>query len=122
MGVLAGITAVAAGGALGSTARYLIARMLNGAFPLGTLCVNVAGCFAMGVLTARMDDMTPPWHVFLMTGFLGGFTTFSAFTFDTYMLTRDAMVAQAALYMAATIVLSFVAFFAGYVLSRKFGG
>lgn len=88
---------VGAGGFLGSIARYalsgLVLRMTAAhRFPLGTLVVNIVGCFAMGVLAGLAER----WHLFgnsarlfLLTGLLGGFTTFSAFAYETYFLGRE---------------------------------
>src|SRR5262245_39389560 len=94
------ILSIAAGGALGSTLRYLlsaqITRLVGPGFPWGILIVNLLGCFTMGVIAelgALRWNMTPEMRSFLTTGILGGFTTFSAFALDTALLTqRDEMV------------------------------
>ncbi len=92
-GVLA---AVAVGGALGSVARYLavngLAAWLGRAFPYGTLAVNVAGSFLMGLalsLLVQRGLLGEPWRAALMAGLLGGFTTFSAFSGETLVLAQQ---------------------------------
>ncbi len=112
---------VALGGALGSLARYGVgvaaARWLGLAFPWGTLAVNVAGGFAMGVLAARIGPDQENLRLLLGVGVLGGFTTFSAFSLETVRLMEQAP-AQGALYVAASLVLSVGACWAGLVLGR----
>lgn len=92
-GVLA---SVAAGGAIGSTARYLVvnglAAWLGRAFPYGTLAVNVVGSFLMGLALAVLMQrgwLGEPWRAGLMVGVLGGFTTFSAFAGETLVLAQQ---------------------------------
>ncbi|PIE12864.1 MAG: fluoride efflux transporter CrcB [Rhodobacterales bacterium] len=102
---------VALGGAIGASARYLTSmgamRLMGPGFPWGTLAVNVAGSFLMGVLVvvlAHKDAtrMAP----FLMTGVLGGFTTFSAFSLDAMAIYERGQVALAAYYVVASVLLS----------------
>lgn len=117
------ILQVALGGALGASARYLTgiaaARLLGAGFPWGTLIVNVAGSFAMGVLAVAMlqapESRLGP---FLITGLLGGFTTFSAFSLDAVSLFERGQAGLAAGYVAASVVLSLAALFAGLALFR----
>ncbi len=110
---------VALGGAIGSVARYLAVlgagRLVPG-WPLGTLVVNLLGCFAMGVLFALIG---PRSHPLLMTGILGGFTTFSAFSLDALKLWQAGAVAQAALYVVLSVVLSLSACALGAALAQK---
>jgi len=116
---------VAAGGALGASARYLVGvasgRLLGFGFPWGTLMVNVLGCLLMGLL---IEAMALRWSVgnelraFLTVGVLGGFTTFSAFSADFALLVeRDAYVSSA-LYLIASVGLSIAALFAGLAVVR----
>jgi CrcB protein len=116
---------VAAGGALGASARYLVGvasgRLIGFGFPWGTLTVNVLGCFLMGLL---IEVMALRWTVgnelraFLTVGVLGGFTTFSAFSADFALLyERDAYV-SAGLYLLASVGLSIAALFAGLAIVR----
>lgn len=117
---------VMAGGAIGSGARYLTnvaaARVLGAAFPYGTLTVNVSGSFAMGliaaVLAARASGNVQTIHLLATTGFLGGFTTFSAFSLDTIALWERGEHGLAALYVAVSIVVSLAALVAGLAIGR----
>lgn len=116
---------VAAGGALGSVCRYLLVEWINGltarAFPYGTLAVNVLGSFLLGVVLALVVDMLPrsrELYLLLGIGALGGFTTFSAFSYDTYMLLEKGLFAQASFYIAASVGLSVAAFFLGMWVFR----
>ncbi|AXC49391.1 fluoride efflux transporter CrcB [Paracoccus suum] len=113
---------VAAGGAIGATLRYAATRAVPGhgpQFPVATLGVNVAGCLAMGLLAAlfahRGGQHLAP---FLMTGVLGGFTTFSAFSLDALTLWGRGQHPLAAAYVLASVVLSLAAVMAGLALGR----
>jgi CrcB protein len=84
------------GGALGSLARYLagttIMSRFTGRFPLGTVIVNVTGCFLIGAIMTLLTEKTAPqpnWRLFLVVGLLGGYTTFSSFAWETYAAARD---------------------------------
>lgn len=115
---------VALGGAIGATLRYLTnvgARHLFGPnYPFGTLIVNVAGSFAMGclvvVLAKKGGNHLAP---FLLTGVLGGFTTFSAFSLDTMTLWERGEAVSAFLYVAASVLLSLAAIVAGLAIARS---
>jgi fluoride exporter len=116
----------AAGGALGSSARYLVTvgagKILGMGFPWGTLIVNIAGCFIMGLLVglgAARLTITDEARVFLMTGILGGFTTFSAFSADVALLVERKNFGLAALYVSGSVALSLFAVFAGLYLIRS---
>ena len=112
---------VAVGGAVGATARYgvtILAGRLT-TLPLGTLAVNVTGCFAMGLLAAGLafrggQHLAP----LLLTGVLGGYTTFSAFSLDTLTLWDRGAAALALGYVAASVLLSLMAVTAGLALGR----
>ena len=113
---------VALGGAVGSVGRYLTGiaalRAFGTGFPAGTLIVNVAGSFAIGVLfvlLARGDARLSP---FLLTGVLGGFTTFSAFSLDAFRLFERGDPGLAGLYLAASVGLSIIALAAGAYAMR----
>jgi CrcB protein len=116
--------AVAVGGAIGSVARLGVTRLcqtLFGAgFPWGTFAVNLVGCTAMGVLAGLLVERAAddPWRLFLLTGILGGFTTFSAFSLDAYSLWTRGEAAAAAGYVLGSVFLSLVGVVAGFVLSR----
>ncbi len=108
------VLSVALGGALGSIARYFVAvaaRVFAPGWPWGTVAVNVVGSFAIGALFALfLLRPVPDWVRFgLITGVLGGFTTFSAFSIETIELLRADGGAAALLYVAATVALGLVA-------------
>jgi len=84
------------GGGIGATARYglqgLVYRYTSASFPYGTLAVNVLGCFAIGFLMSSFEErfmVNPSLRLFLAIGILGGFTTFSLFSYETIMLLRE---------------------------------
>ena len=117
---------VALGGAIGSAARYGVnvwsGRMLGSEFPWHTFIVNVAGCFAMGVLIALMGpklNVSNEARAFLTTGILGGFTTFSAYSLDFAMLVERKSYSAAFAYGAGSVALSLIAVFAGLYLVRS---
>lgn len=123
---LAHILLVAVGGAMGSVCRYLVGvaslRLLGPAFPWGTLAVNIVGSFAMGafiaVLVHRTGGTGTAVRIFATTGFLGGFTTFSAFSLDAVTLWERGQAAVAAAYVTASVGLSLAAVLAGLALVR----
>ncbi|MGR3485763.1 MAG: fluoride efflux transporter FluC [Paracoccaceae bacterium] len=97
------ILQIMAGGALGAGARGALGLWLPG--PWTTLAVNVAGCFAIGLLWSSLGRA----HPFLVTGLLGGFTTFSAFSLDALRLLDEGRTATALSYVAASVALSLAA-------------
>lgn len=116
---------VAAGGAIGASARYLVGsatlRTFGPDFPYGTLIVNVVGSLAIGLLVGVLADRaagTESIRLFLATGILGGFTTFSAFSLDFADLWERGDAATAIGYAALSIGLSVAAVFAGLALAR----
>jgi CrcB protein len=116
---------VAIGGALGSAARYGVniwsGRLFGADFPWHTFIVNVAGCFAMGVLVELMAlklNVGNDARAFLTTGILGGFTTFSAFSLDFALLVERKTYGAALAYGAGSVALSLIAVFAGLSLVR----
>jgi len=119
------LAAVAAGGALGAALRYLGVRWATQAFPgfpWGTLMVNVAGSLVMGlVAVALMERFPGSWGrlaPFLMTGVLGGFTTFSAFSLDALFLIERGRMLAALGYVAGSVGLAILALWAGLALGR----
>lgn len=120
---------VAAGGALGSVARYVsmvtLGALVGAGFPWGTLFVNVVGSFAMGVLAelgALVWQPSPDLRLFLTVGILGGFTTFSTFSLDVALLVERQSWALAGAYAAASVALSVGALFAAMALVRQMAG
>ena len=119
------LLAVALGGALGSVARYLVGigsgRLFGLGFPWGTLIINIAGSFLIGVfaeLFALKWDLPQAGRVFLTVGICGGFTTFSTFSLDTYVLMERGEFWPAAAYIVGSVVLSIGALVAGLYLIR----
>jgi len=110
---LRNVLLVGGGGFLGSVGRYLVtgwATQLShaGRFPLGTLVVNVTGCLLMGLLAGLAEHahlLTAPARLFLLTGLLGGFTTYSAFAYETYFLGREHLLGAALGNIALQLVL-----------------
>jgi CrcB protein len=117
--------AVAAGGAIGSMARYLMAGWIQspawGGFPFGIFFVNVSGGLVMGILTELMAlkfNVSLEMRAFLATGIMGGYTTFSTFSLDSVMLIQRGAYASAATYVIGSALLSIVALMAGLWLVR----
>ena len=116
---------VAIGGAIGAVTRYgltgLAQRLSGRSFPLGTLICNVVGCLVVGILAFFMLDrqtLGPHQRLLLATGFLGGLTTFSAFGYETFAITRQGDWALAGLNIAGNVVLSLAAVWAGWAIAR----
>jgi CrcB protein len=119
------ILAVAAGGALGSVARYLVGigfgQLLGSKFPWGTLFINISGSFLIGAfagLFATRWDLPQAMRIFLTVGICGGYTTFSTFSLDTFTLIERGELAAACAYMIASVVLSVGALIAALQIIR----
>src|SRR5215213_3321964 len=127
---MAGFLLVFLGAGLGGSLRHGVnlaaLRLLGAGFPWGTLAVNVAGSLAMGLLAGWLALKAGPsaqaWRLFLATGVLGGFTTFSAFSLDAATLWERGEAAAASLYALASVALSVAALFAGLALARQMAG
>lgn len=120
------IALVAAGGAIGSVFRYLVGvlsvRLAGLNFPWGTLAVNVVGSFLIGLLVelvARRLNASMEMRLFLVTGVLGGFTTFSSFSLDAVTLFERGALGLSAVYVLASLAVSIAAVFAGLALGRS---
>lgn len=117
--------AVALGGALGTLARYSVglwARTQWPAFPAATLIVNVSGGLAMGLLggyALSRPEWSPAWRLALMTGVLGGYTTFSAFSLETLLLWREGAVTVALVNVGLNLLLSLATCVLGFWLARS---
>jgi CrcB protein len=113
---------VCAGGALGSGARYLVSTWMVRAFgaelPRGTFLVNVTGSFALALLLARAEALSPGARLFLGAGVLGGYTTYSSFNFETLALAERGDVALAAANVVVTVLACLAAGVAGLALGR----
>jgi CrcB protein len=112
------------GGFIGTVLRYLISVGIQNRFlstwPFGTFAVNIIGCFLIGIIYALSDKGNIPaeWRLFIATGILGGFTTFSSFSNETVNLLRDAQYLYAFGYVLISVVLGIAATFAGIVLIK----
>lgn len=113
------------GGGIGSALRHGVnlaaARVGGTGFPFGTLVANITGCFVMGLLAgyfAFRGDASQTWRLFLLTGVLGGYTTFSAFSLDALLFWERGQSGLAALYVAASVALSLLGVLAGMALTR----
>ena len=113
------------GGGIGSMLRHgvnvLTARGLGTAFPYGTLTVNITGSIVMGLLAgyfAFKGEASQSWRLFFMTGILGGYTTFSAFSLDAILLYERGQIGLALAYIAASGAVSIFGLFAGLMLIR----
>ncbi len=117
---------VALGGGAGAAMRHLVGlwtlRLLGAGFPYGTLMVNVVGSFLMGVLVEMLAlkfNGPAGLRLFLATGFLGGFTTFSSFSLDVAVMAERGDVALAALYVAVSTAGGFAGIFLGLYIARN---
>ncbi|MCA0204565.1 MAG: fluoride efflux transporter CrcB [Proteobacteria bacterium] len=122
--MLSTLLQVALGGAIGASGRYLTGvaaiRFMGPGFPWGTLAVNVLGSFVMGLVVVTLGHLSANrFAPLLMTGVLGGFTTFSAFSLDTLTLWERGQQALAVTYVAASVTLSLLAIVAGLWIARS---
>jgi fluoride exporter len=113
------------GGGLGSTLRYLVnvvsGRLLGTAFPYHTFFINITGSTVMGLVAgyfAFRGDASQSWRLFLMTGILGGYTTFSAYSLDAALLYERGEIGLALFYVVGSVVFSIAGLFAGMALMR----
>ena len=112
------------GGALRHGVNVAAARLLGHGFPFGTLVVNLLGSFALGLLAGYFllrPGVPQDLRLFLTTGILGGFTTFSAFSLDSALLIERHQYGLAATYVAGSVAASIVALFLGLALVRSAG-
>ena len=108
------------GGAVGSLARYAagsaIMNRYYGRYPLGTVVVNVTGCFLIGVMMTLLTgkgESHSNWRLLVVVGFLGGFTTFSSFVYETYLLARDGNAGMGLMNVVSSVVLGYLAVWLG---------
>ncbi len=114
------------GGGIGALARYIAASAImtrfGGKFPLGTLVINVTGSFLIGflmtVLTERLQ-LDPAWRLLLVVGFLGGYTTFSSFEWETYTAVRAGGLWTGMLNVGSSVMLGYIAVWLGARLAQR---
>ena len=113
------------GGGLGASLRHSVniacAKCIGTAFPYGTFIINISGSTVMGLIAGYLafkGEASQPWRLFVMTGILGGYTTFSAFSLDAALLYERGELGLAALYVVGSVVLSIAGLFAGLALMR----
>jgi CrcB protein len=114
---------VLVGGGTGALARYVagsaIMARFGGRFPLGTMAINVSGSFLIGILMTLLTVRHPNWRLLLVTGFLGGYTTFSSFEWESYQTIHDGGHFLGLLNIVGSVVLGYVAVWLGAVLARQ---
>lgn len=118
---------IALGGALGSIARYwvgsTVAGRMGARFPYGTLVVNVTACVIIGftlTFLAERTDLSPAWRFFIPIGFIGAYSTFSTYEWETLATMRSGAFAMAALYAVSSLVLGLAATWCGAALAERF--
>ena len=117
---------VVIGGGTGALARYVAASAImtrfGGKFPLGTLVINVTGSFLIGFLMTMLTErlqLDPRWRLLLVVGFLGGYTTFSSFEWETYTTVREGGLWTGMLNVVSSVMLGYVAVSLGSMLARR---
>ena len=114
---------IGTGSFAGGILRYLISQFLQGktasTFPIGTLLVNIVGCFLVGLIVGVIDrgTLASEWRLFLITGLLGGFTTFSAFSMESVSLLREGQVGYALTYIGLSVCLGLFATYIAYSMT-----
>jgi CrcB protein len=118
---------IALGGALGAIARYQLAAMIQAripaGFPLGTFVVNITGCFVMGIATTLLTErlvVHPNWRFLIPIGFVGAYTTFSTFEFETFRAINEGSWLIGMGNVLGSVFVGYVALWAGIVLPRVF--
>jgi fluoride exporter len=118
------LLAIGSGSFIGGVSRYLLSQLVQGrsgsSFPYGTLSVNMLGCFLIGVVFALSDrgNLSQEWRLFLATGILGGFTTFSAFSNESLAMIRDGQITYSIFYISGSVILGLIATFIGIMLIK----
>jgi CrcB protein len=117
---------VLAGAGIGGLARYVAGSWImlkyGGRFPLGTLFINVSGSFLIGVLMTLLTERLNPhpnWRLFLVVGFLGGYTTFSSFEYEIFQSVRDGARWLAMLYLTGSVMLGYLGVWMGALLISR---
>lgn len=119
------ILLVALGGGVGSVCRYLLSGAVNklgfGSFPMGTMAVNILGCFVIGLLfglSLKMPQFNGQWRLLLITGLLGGFTTFSSFSYESVSLLSERQFLYFFGYLGGSVLLGLLATWVGLILTK----
>jgi fluoride exporter len=114
------------GGGTGALTRYVAASAImtrfGGKFPLGTLAINVTGSFLIGFLMTMLTErfqLDPQWRLLLVVGFLGGYTTFSSFEWETFTAVRDGALWAGMLNIVSSVVVGYIAVWLGVMLARR---
>jgi fluoride exporter len=117
---------IGAGSFIGGILRYLTSQFVQSkflsAFPFGTLAVNIAGCFLIGIVFGLSDkgNLNQEMRLFLATGILGGFTTFSAFSSETIGMMNDGQILYAIAYVASSVILGLLSTFFAVSITKLF--
>jgi CrcB protein len=116
---------IGAGGFAGAIARFVVATMIGQrwgrSFPLGTFAINVSGSFLIGLLMYLLTEkfmVNPQWRLFLVVGFLGAYTTFSTFEYETGTLVKDSEWMLAMLNVGGSVIAGFIALKTGEILAK----
>lgn len=116
---------VGAGGFLGAIARYVLAMWIGQrwgrSFPMGTFFINISGSFLIGFLMSILTErlmLNPQWRLFLVVGFLGAYTTFSTFQYETGNLVKDGELFVAMLNVVSSVIAGFIALKLGEILAK----
>ncbi len=124
---ISNILVVAFGGGIGAATRYslsnVVHRFIGSSFPYGTLTVNILGCLLIGVLMTMFEErflVNPSQRIFLTIGILGGFTTFSTFSYETIMMLKDSEFLYAGLNIIGSVALCLGATHLGMILGKYF--
>ncbi|MBK8919932.1 MAG: fluoride efflux transporter CrcB [Saprospirales bacterium] len=124
--MLKSLIIIGTGGFLGSIARYLtaiyVARQCTTLFPYGTLIANALGCFLIGIfyaLAEKGDVLSPEWRIFLTTGFCGGYTTFSSFSYESIQLFQNGEFFNLTLNILLSVTAGITATYFGIILIKS---
>lgn len=118
------LLAIGTGSFIGGVSRYLLSQFIQtkflSTFPFGTLIINIIGCFLIGLVFGLSDrgNLTQEWRLFLATGLLGGFTTFSAFSIETISMLRDGQLWHASAYIVLSVVVGLIATLIGITIFK----
>lgn len=118
------ILTIGFGSFIGGMIRYMLSLFIQSKtvseFPVGTLLVNIIGCFLIGVVYsfAEQGKMAVEWRLFIATGILGGFTTFSAFSMESFMMLRNGYYGMMTVYVFLSLVIGICATIGGFLLVR----